>query len=112
MSRSKLLNELLNMNSPINDIYNELNKFSWDSEEELVSLTKKHIFKILKNYQQGIISAEEIEDWANAIENREDIGRENSYKDLIDEILYELANPYLTEKMTKERAKILLGKLV
>lgn len=111
MSRNELLNKLLNMNSSVRTL-TELNKIGWDSDEELVNLTRQHILNVLRNYQEGKIDETEVEDWANAIEGREDIGREKSYEELINQILYELANPYLTEKLTQERAKSLIIKVI
>lgn len=112
MSRNELLNNLLNMNSSVCTITDELNKIGWDSNEDLVTLTRQHILNVLRNYQEGKIDEAEVEDWANAVEGREDIGREKSYEELINKILHELANPYLTEKLTKERAKVLIVKVI
>jgi len=99
------------MNSPLHIISEELNKFSWDSDEELENLTRQHILNALKKYQQDEVNETEIEKWANLIEGREDIGRENSYESVINMVLNELANPLLTEPLTKERAIILSNKL-
>lgn len=95
------------MNSPIHIISDELNKFGWDSDEELVNLTRQHILNALKRYQEEKVNGADIEEWANLIEGREDIGREDSYEDVINIVLNELANPYLTEPLTKARAIIL-----
>jgi len=99
------------MHSSMSNITNELNKFSWDSDEELVYLTRQHIINVLRRYQNGEINKTEIESWANAVEGREDIGREQSYITLIDQVLYELANPYLVEPLTEERAEALSKEL-
>jgi hypothetical protein len=111
MLRTVLLNKLINMESPVEVIASELNKFPWDCEDELVTLTRENIHNALKNFHEGKVNQYEIENWADAIENREDIGREEFYSDVLNEILYELANPLLTEKLTKPRAETLIKKL-
>lgn len=112
MSRSELINKLLNMTSSVSGITEELNKFGWDSDEELGNLKRQHLLNVLEKYQKEKIDEAEVEEWANAIEGREDIGRETSYEDLINQVLYELANPYITEPLSKERAKILIARLL
>ncbi|MBA2654012.1 MAG: hypothetical protein H0U71_02965 [Gammaproteobacteria bacterium] len=111
MTRTSLLEKLINLKGSVDVIMDELNKFNWDSDNELVTLTKQQILNALNNYIEGRITGTEIENWANAIESREDIGREKTHINLIDQVLYELANPYLTEQLTHERAKILNAKL-
>ena len=100
------------MDESMETLTHELSQFKWDSEKELVLLTKQHILRILQLFLAGQIKISEIEDWANAIECREDIGREKSSKDLINEIMHELANPELTTHLSKARAKILYDKLI
>jgi hypothetical protein len=111
MLRKELLNKLLNMDSPVTSITNELNKLGWDSEEELIDLTCKHILLILEKYCAGTINENEVEEWANIIENREDIGRDKAHENKITQIIYELSNPYLMEPLTKQRAEFLMSKL-
>lgn len=110
--RKALLVKLIKMNEPINDGFlKELESFGWDSEEELVILKKMDILNILSKYLNNGLEEAEIENWANHIESRDDIGFEENSKILIKNILFELANPLLTVKLSKERAKILIEKL-
>ena len=111
MSRVELLNKLITMQDSVDTIVKNLEKYRWDVSEELVLFEKKHMLNILCTYLKGKITELEVENWANAIESREDIEIEICSKRLINEIIYELANPYLTEKLTKDRAKDLYNKL-
>lgn len=112
MSRLELLKKLLNMDDSLDTLNTKLAEFGWDSEEGLVVLEKKHILNILKIYLENHVDNNDVEDWANAIECREDIGRASMDRELIEDILYELANPELTQELSKARAKQLYEKLV
>lgn len=106
--REKLLESLLELKRPIKDICAALSTYPWDSDTELVLLTPGRTSEILSRYVAGDISAGDVEDWANAIEVRDDIGiKPGATRD----ILHELANPILTEPLTPSRAKVLLGML-
>jgi hypothetical protein len=100
--RKDILSDLLEFNSPLNGIQEELNRYPWDIEEPLIILAKRHIVSTLQKAVNGILSFEEIENWANAIECREDIEFEN---EKVKEIIFELANPELHSKLTIERLK-------
>ncbi len=103
--RISLLNCLLSYNTKITDLESSLAKFRWDSEE-LVKLENKHLKNILNRYINGTLSLNEIEDWANAIECRDDI----DYSSFI-EIIHELANPLLHSELTEFRAREILNLL-
>jgi hypothetical protein len=112
MNRKELLKDLLNFKYSLAKITSKLNEFGWDSDEDLVIIKRSHLLKVLHSYINGKIEKADVENWANIIECREDIGTEKQYEDLINDVIYELANPYLTEQLTKKRAKIICDKLV
>lgn len=74
--------------------------YPWDAEEPLVVLTPVHLARVLSRYMQGEITAQELEDWANAIESREDIAYETAHKAPLAQAIYQLANPLLTQPIT------------
>jgi hypothetical protein len=106
--RREVLMALLNYEKPLHIIKNQLAVFQWDSESELVFLFANHIENILKHFQKGDIQTNEVEAWANLIEGRDDIGFEPLVKELLRSIIYELANPRLTQSLTIERSTELL----
>lgn len=63
---------------------------------------------ILRRYLEGTLSDKDIETWANLIEAREDICFETRFEKQTKEILYELANPTLTQPLDRKRANVLL----
>ncbi|MDN3505823.1 MAG: hypothetical protein P0S96_01170 [Simkaniaceae bacterium] len=107
MKRKDLIESLINFTAPIQSTLDKLSQYSWDSNEYEV-LKSFHIRTALMKYLSLQLSEQEIEDWANAIESREDIEFSSERTDLIENIIYELANPLLTSKFNRERAIELL----
>ena len=56
----------------------------------------------------GGISESFVEDWANLIKYRDDIGFDKKENNLIKELMHVLANPYLTGRLTHNRANFLM----
>ncbi len=106
----ELLNSLLKFEQPLSEILPLLNSFEWDSEKALILLNKRHIVEIIQRYLDGKLSSSEVEDWANAIEGREDIEYERDCEQMIDDAIYELANPLLTRSLSADSAREWLEK--
>lgn len=102
--RLSVIEALLAMTMPTIEVKKNLNNEPWDYTGQGVMLTKQHIINALRRYIDGQLSEIEIEQWANQIEGREDIYPDPSFATNIEEVIYELANPYLTETLTIERA--------
>jgi len=111
MKREELLSKLIRMDASIEFLNLELAKFGWDSEKDLVILKKHHILEILNKFLRGEIKQQDIANWAEAIECREDIGFETNYKKLISEIIFDLANFDVAGILTENKAKIFIAKL-
>ncbi len=102
--RVELLGRLLSMERSPSVIRSELGRFPWDSDEELVVLRRKHCIAILNRFLVGTVSAAEVEDWANTVEGRDDIGLEPGNESQLREMIHELANPMLTTPLTVDSA--------
>jgi hypothetical protein len=85
--RKNILLSLINYSKKLEEIKKELLGLPWDSDEELVFISCLTLFNVLN---KGISEAE-LEEWANLIEGREDIG----FIDNTQEIIFEIANPTL-----------------
>ena len=105
--RQKLLQSLLNYTSEPVAVQQALQAFPWDVDEALIELRPNHITSVLARYLNQELNAEQIEDWANAIESRDDI----DMSDALIEVIHQLANPILTTPLTKEEAERLIGQL-
>lgn len=111
MNRDKLLLQLVNFEQPIADTVSLLNQYSWDSGEVLVTIEKDHVINICDRYLKGELSADDVENWANAIEGREDLEYQVNFADLLHELIFTLANPILTGPWSREKAHEWLIKL-
>lgn len=76
----------------------------WDSAKVLVELESKHIIHALESFLGGTLSERDIENWANAIESREDIGRDPAMKSTLDDAIFDLANPTIQGLLTRAAA--------
>lgn len=72
----------------------------------LVTLLTADLRAVLERYANGELSDRDVENWANLVEGREDIQVEENDK----EVLFELANPELTQQLSRARALEILGK--
>lgn len=106
-NRMEVLDALLNLRKPLTEISETLIQFPRNSEELLV-LKAAQIRWVLEQYLSGEISESFVEDWANLIECRDDIGFDKKDNHLIKELMYTLANPYLTGRLTHNRAGFLI----
>jgi RNAse (barnase) inhibitor barstar len=115
--RKSVVEALLNRSRPLAEIRAELGQFPWDSEP-LVQLTREHVGNVLRAFLAGEIDALSIEDWANLIEMRDDIGFEDEDEDADDfehgdlrNAIFVLANPVLYGDLTKDLARQLLEEI-
>ena len=106
--RSQLLQSLLKLDRPLDQILLPLNQLGWDSDEELATLHPQHLISILNRYLNGELSPVAVENWANAIECREDLDWES---EAISSLIHELANPLLTRPLSEDTAREWLEQL-
>jgi len=100
--RERHLQEVLDLVRPISEIGSDLAAFPWDCDAPLVKLDQSHIASVLTRFLSCQLSASEVEEWADAIECRDDIGLDPDSAAGI--ALNELANPLLTEPLTRQSA--------
>lgn len=104
-SRSQLLESLLACDRDLENILLALNELGWDSEESLAVLNRQHIISILNRYLNTELSCLAVENWANAVECREDISYEKNFETIIDRVIQELANPLIYHPLSYPRAR-------
>lgn len=107
-TRTEILSKLLAYQTPLDELTQLLQQFPWDCDAELVVLTPDHVRHIINRYLSGELNAQQLEDWANAIESREDIGFLPGYEDALGDVIHQLANPLLTQPITSLSAQGLL----
>jgi hypothetical protein len=58
----------------------------------------------MDRYLSGSIDGSDVEQWAEAIEGRDDVGYETTVADWLRQVVFELANPKLTAPLEPSRA--------
>ena len=108
MAKIDILLNSINFAKDISAIKSDLAKIGFDSESELVTITKNTIANILNRVIDKEISYDLLEEWANLIECREDIGYED---EILQEIIFELANPCLYGEIDEEKICMILAEI-
>ena len=96
--RKQLLLDLILLRGKAQDIKKELSKYSWDSVSPIVKIDIQSMIFVLTKYIKGDISTDELEEWANLVECRDDI----EIPSVIQEFIFELANPEINGDITKK----------
>ena len=107
-NKTSILLDLVHFKNNIDTLKNMLSQIGFDSEIELVSMSRDNIVEILQRSLDKKISFLELEEWANLIECREDIGFED---EKTQEMIFKLANPYLYGKLDKKQVLSYLNEL-
>ena len=103
-----ILLDLVHFKNNIDTLKNMLSQIGFDSEIELVSMSRDNIVEILQRSLDKKISFLELEGWANLIECREYIGFED---EKTQEMVFKLANPYLYGKLDEKQVLSYLNEL-
>lgn len=103
-----ILLDLIHFKNNIDTLKNMLSQIGFDSETELVSMSRDDIVEILQRSLDKKISFLELEGWANLIECREYIGFED---EKTQEMVFKLANPYLYGKLDEKQVLSYLNEL-
>jgi hypothetical protein len=110
-SRIELLKDLVSFHDPLEAILPPLLSYGWDSEETLYWVTPSDIQRILQRYLHDQLSETQVEEWADALEGRDDIGYKDPPTIMLQEIVFKLSNPLLTQKLEKGWAQSLVDVL-
>jgi hypothetical protein len=98
-ARLAALDDLLALRGDLAGVVAILATFGWDSDADLVTLTPDHVRSVLERVASGELRAADAEAWADAIEGREDIGLLDDDRELLEDAIFTLANPALTEPL-------------
>jgi hypothetical protein len=104
LERKKAVEDLVVRRGPVSEALLRLKRFPWDSDTELVILTRADALRLLDEYLQGKLTSDSCTEWADAVEVRNDIGLEEGYEDLLKDFIFELANPKINVPLTPSSA--------
>ena len=111
MERFDVLRNLVAFNKPLSVLADSLSKFDWDYEGQPLIVMASQVREVLTRFLAGEYSAQELEDWANLIECREDLEFEEKKHEEIANVIYCLANPVLEGEITADSCKALIASL-
>lgn len=105
--RAEILQELVRYEKPSEPLMRELKSFGWDWSEEapLIVLKKEHLLRIMDRFLADDITAAQLQEWAENLEAREDVAFDPKEEELLDEIFFRIATPFINESLTKEVAR-------
>lgn len=107
-SRQECLRDLVRLAAPLDRLRGELAQHPWDSPVPFVTLCAGDVVRVLDRFLKGELTASAVEEWADALEMREDVTFE---KELVKEAIFDLANPVLQGALTLEVASRWLDRL-
>ncbi|WP_007026846.1 hypothetical protein [Saccharomonospora iraqiensis] len=108
MDRQEIVTDLVEFRKPIEHTLAALREFPWDSDEELATLDVSALRRVVDMFERGRIDADELEEWADAVEGRDDIAFGS--QDVIDAV-NTLANPVLFGPLTKENVNRIVSEI-
>ncbi|MEV8879849.1 hypothetical protein [Mesorhizobium ciceri] len=79
-----------------------LSEFEWEYNGDPYVLSRSDVSNILIRYLDGKLRAEELEEWADAIELREDIRYEDESESWISDVIFTLASSALNGPITQD----------
>jgi hypothetical protein len=103
-TRKELLLQLLTRSRPMKSVLEELAEYGWDSDRDLVVVTRHYLMLALQEFTDGHLSAADLVSWAEALEAREDVGFESGYEELVKCVVFTLANPEINHPLTLLKA--------
>jgi hypothetical protein len=109
--RLSILRDLLELSRPLSEISKQLSAMKWDYDGPNVELTSRHLISVMHKFQNGFLSAQDVETWADLIEVRDGISYESRNEEKITDIVFELANPILNGALDTTRAKSIVAAL-
>ena len=98
--REEILRDLVCLNGDLSKLQLELSYYTWDIDNPILTITKTDVYYVLSKFKNENMNFDLLEDWANAIESRDDLEFEN---EKLKEIINEIANPTLFKQLSKDR---------
>jgi hypothetical protein len=74
-------------------------------------LQTEHLISVLTRYEDGALTAQQVSDWANAVESRDDVAFDRDCEACLKYVLFQLANPGISEPLSLDLARRLKAEL-
>ncbi len=90
--RIQLLQEIIHNPRPDSSVLHELAAFTHQVKHHLATVTRNGFIAILRQFENGHLTAHEIKTWANHLLERNDIGFEFGDEGVLEEVVFLLAH--------------------
>ena len=95
------MRELVELRRPPREVLDELRPFGWDSEEYLCEVGARDVRRVLGGFLNGELASSTVEEWADAIEARDDV---SFVSPAVQRAVFVLANPALEGSLDSMKA--------
>ncbi len=102
--RVAALRDLVSLARPINEALTVLGSLAWDSDEELVTLTRSDVLNVLRMFLAQDLGVDELKLWAEALEGRDDLAFEPGFEEELQQSVFEFSTPEINEPVSPELA--------
>ena len=100
--RKELVQELICSPKSVEQLLKELAEHGWYCEKQLATITKNDVLAVLKQFQSALLTAAEVNSWANSVGGRPDIAFEFGADGVVEESLFWLAHPELEGELNHD----------
>src|SRR4026208_1934325 len=102
--RADTLQRLVRYDEPAEPLVRELREFPWDwfDDQPVVTLHVADLLRVIDRFLVGQISATQLQDRAERLECREDLGFDPAHEEAVDDVFFRLASPFINEPLTRE----------
>lgn len=95
MTRKEAIRSLVALDRPLDELRERVASFPFDWDgPPLGTLRREHLLAVLARWQSGELTPEEVEDWANLVEVRDDLDHDPT-DPAVAGAVFDLANPLL-----------------
>ena len=111
--RGEILEDLVRYEKPSGPLMRELKSFGWDWPEAapLVVLKKEDLLRVIARFLCGEITAVQLQEWAENLEEREDVAFDGKDKELLDDVFFRIATPFINEPLTDGSVRMMQDEL-
>jgi hypothetical protein len=109
--KKEILARVVSFAGPIKELRKEASLLEFDSEEAIAFVAASDIISVLKRFLRNELAIDDVEEWANLLEMRDDIGIDNFKRDSVRQAIHVLANPVLEGFLTTDMARSLISAL-
>jgi hypothetical protein len=102
------LADLVALRRPVSEALAALAGCAGDAPEPLMEVSEAQVCGVLRRYLTGELSAGDVDEWANAIECRDDLTVESPE---VREVIFELANSEISRALSRPVAEEWLRRL-